>query len=138
MNKETIVIDDGAKHIEFANNNGEVFAEFSFNPADPTIITRYETMINYLRDYDYDTQDDSVEFIKKFNADVENAFNELFKKDVASGLFKTYAPMSIMGNGDFFAEILIGHIGQIIEKELNVKLKEKQARIKKATAKYSK
>lgn len=136
MNKETIVIDDGAKVIEFTNNEGEVFAEFSFNPADPTIATRYDNMINFLKNYNYDNEQDSIEFIKKFNEDVANAFNELFKKDVATGLFRTYAPMSIMGNGDFFAEILIGHIGQIIEKELNVKLKEKQAKIKKATAKY--
>lgn len=136
MNKDTIIIDDGSKRIEFKNNNDEVFAEFSFNPADPTIVTRYDEMIKFLQNYDYDKEEDSIEFIKRFNDDVAKAFNDLFRKDVATGLFKTYAPMSIMGNGDFYAEVLIYHIGQIIEKELDVKIKEKRAKIKKATAKY--
>jgi len=136
MNKETIVIDDGLKCFELANKNGEVFAELIFNPADTSIISRYDALISWFRDYDYDSETDSVEFIKKFNTDVSQEFNNLFKRNVSESLFKVYEPMAIMGNGDFFAEILISYIGQIIEKELDVKLKEKQAKIKKATAKY--
>lgn len=137
MEKEILIIDDGVKDYAFKNNRNEIFADFSFNPADTGIVERYKNMIKFFQSYDYEYEGDMLDFIEKFNADVKERFALLLGTS-ADGLFMKYSPMSIMGNGDFYAEVILEQVGKIIEKEIGVKFAEKKAKIKKATAKYTK
>lgn len=137
MEKEILIIDDGVKDYVFKNNKGDIFAEFSFNPADTGIVERYKEIIDFFKEYNYDIEGDTFDFIEKFNAEIKEKFAYMLGAN-ADGLFMKYTAMSIMGNGDFYAEVILDQVGQIIEKEMGVKFAEKKARIQKATAKYQK
>lgn len=137
MEKEILIIDDGTKDYAFQNNKGEIFAEFSFNPADTGIVERFKGVVDFFQTYDYSIKGDTLEFIEKFSAEIKEKYALLLGGN-ADGLFMKYSPMSIMGNGDFYAEVILEQVGSIIEKEMDVKFAEKKAKIQKATAKYTK
>lgn len=131
----TFVIDDGLHEVIFKNNKGEVFCEFSFNPADTGILNRYDKFVEWLESQDIKDEDDFTERIKVLDADIKEKVNEMIGREVSDGIFKVYTPCTFFANGDMFVEVLLQHIGDVIEKETNARVKKKVAKIKKATAK---
>lgn len=100
MEREILIIDDGVKDYAFQNNRGETFAEFSFNPTDTGIVERFQSIIDFFKNYDYTYEGDTLEFIQKFSAEIKEKYALLLGNNI-DGLFMKYEPMSIMGNGDF-------------------------------------
>lgn len=141
MQKVTnIIIDDGLKDFQFSNNKGEVFAEFSFNPADTSIIERYDKVVDVFNGISFKGENDKD--IEDYLVEVSNTFKEQFNfllnREVSDTLFKVYSPITIFANGNFFAETLLEQLGKIIESELNVRLAKKAKKIEKYTQKYHK
>ena len=143
MNKVTneAVIDDGSELYTIKNKNGEIICQFSFNPTDTGILDRYKEVSKDISDYDLVKKSDEIgmeKAIVELDNYIREKFNILFNKDVSSGIFGVYAPCTVIANGDFFAEAVMEQMQKFIENAFNVRLENKKAKIKKATAKYRK
>lgn len=140
MQTQNIIIDDGLKRFTFTNNNNEVFAEFLFNPADTSIIDRYDAVVETFNKIEIkgETSEDIENYVKELSETFKAQFDYLLNRDNRDGLFKTYSPVTVFANGDFFAEVILKQVGKIIENELNIRLQKKAKRIEKYTKKYTK
>ncbi len=139
-NTTNFVIDDGLQTVTFTNNSGEVFAEFKFNPTDTSILERYDKVVEVFNSINLkgDSEDEVKEYVIKLSDTFKEQFNYLLNRDVTEGLFKTYSPVTVFANGDFFAETILKHISQMIEQTFNVRLQKKAKKIEKYTHKYHK
>ena len=139
-NTQNIIIDDGLKHFKLSNNEGEVFAELAFNPADTSIIERYDSVVDAFNEIKLkgDTPEERKAFIQAVSNKFKEQFDYLLNRDNSDALFKVYSPVTVFGNGDFFAEVLLRQTAKIIEQEYNVRLQKRAKRIEKYTKKYRK
>lgn len=135
MNTSQFIIDDGLHNVVFKNNNGEVFSEFSFNPSDTGLLSRYDSFIEFLEKLEIKDDEDTASQILAFEKSIKEKIDELFNRNVSESIFKIYSPCTIFQNGDMFIEVVINRMGDVIEKETDNRLKKKVAKIKKATAK---
>lgn len=135
MSTSQFIIDDGLHDVVFKNKNGEVFSEFSFNPSDTGLLSRYDSFIEFLESLEIKEDGDTASQILEFENSIKEKIDELFNRNVSESIFKTYSPCTIFANGDMFIEVVIKHMGDVIEKETDNRLKKKVAKIKKATEK---
>ena len=135
MSTSQFIIDDGLHNVVLKNKNGEVFSEFSFNPSDTGLLSRYDSFIEFLESLEIKEDGDTASQILEFENSIKEKIDELFNRNVSESIFKTYAPCTIFANGDMFIEVVIKHMGDVIEKETDNRLKKKVAKIKKATEK---
>ena len=135
MSTSQFIIDDGLHNVVFKNNKGEVFSEFSFNPSDTGLLSRYDSFIEFLESLEIKEDGDTASQILEFENSIKEKIDELFNRNVSENIFKTYSPCTIFANGDMFIEVVIKHMGDVIEKETDNRLKKKVAKIKKATEK---
>ena len=135
MSTSQFIIDDGLHNVVLKNKNGEVFSEFSFNPSDTGLLSRYDSFIEFLESLEIKEDGDTASQILEFEKSIKEKIDELFNRNVSEGIFKTYSPCTIFANGDMFIEVVIKHMGDVIEKETDNRLKKKVAKIKKATEK---
>lgn len=134
MGTTSFVIDDGLHDVIFKNNKGEAFAEFSFNPSDTGLLARYDAFIEFLDSCNIEGEDVTKQ-ITELEETLKTKFDEFINRPISEAVFKTYAPCTVFANGDMYIEVLVKHIGDIIEKETDNRLKKKVAKIKKATEK---
>lgn len=135
MSTSQFIIDDGLHNIVLKNKDGEVFSEFSFNPSDTGLLSRYDSFIEFLESLEIKEDGDTASQILEFENSIKEKIDELFNRNVSENIFKTYSPCTIFANGDMFIEVVIKHMGDVIEKETDNRLKKKVAKIKKATEK---
>lgn len=135
MSASQFIVDDGLHNIVLKNKNGEVFSEFSFNPSDTGLLSRYDSFIEFLESLEIKEDGDTASQILEFENSIKEKIDELFNRNVSESIFKTYSPCTIFANGDMFIEVVIKHMGDVIEKETDNRLKKKVAKIKKATEK---
>lgn len=136
MGTSKFIVDDGLHEVVLENNKGEVFCNFFFHPADMGLIERYEHLVDFLNTASIDDEDgDTPQAITKLETEVKEEFDKLLNRKVSGEVFKVYSPCTLFANGDMFVEVLIKHIGEVIEKESGQRLKKKVAKIKKATEK---
>lgn len=142
LNENEFIVDDGLRRYTFKNLQGEVFGELLFNAADTNLVDRYKKIVEHFRtegteEHDSEEMDDDkyLEFINKTEDDIMEQFNVLCGRNVSEDLFGTYRPCTVFGTGDMYAEWLIETMGTIIERELDVRLESKKAKIKKALRK---
>ena len=135
MSTSQFIIDDGLHDVVFKNNKGEVFSEFSFNPSDTGLLSRYDSFIEFLESLEIKEDGDTASQILEFENSIKEKIDELFNRNVSESIFKTYSPCTIFANGDMFIEVVVKHMGDVIEKETDNRLKKKVAKIKKATEK---
>ena len=135
MSTSQFIIDDGLRNVVLKNKNGEVFSEFSFNPSDTGLLSRYDSFIEFLESLEIKEDGDTASQILEFENSIKEKIDELFNRNVSESIFKTYSPCTIFANGDMFIEVVIKHMGDVIEKETDNRLKKKVAKIKKATEK---
>ena len=126
MSTSQFIIDDGLHNVVLKNKNGEVFSEFSFNPSDTGLLSRYDSFIEFLESLEIKEDGDTASQILEFENSIKEKIDELFNRNVSESIFKTYSPCTIFANGD---------MGDVIEKETDNRLKKKVAKIKKATEK---
>lgn len=141
MEYQDIFVDDGVVEIAIKNKRNTVIARLVFNPGDTGIAKRYGEVIKALNEISLPTDsnisnEEAIEKIVEIDNAIAAQFNTLLGHDTKEELFSTYTPTTALKNGDFFAEMLIEQIGNIIEKESNIRLEAKKAKIRKATAKY--
>lgn len=115
----------------------EIIGRFSFNPNDLDIISRYEKVVEA-----FDTisvpDDADADAIFAVSDEIKKQMDYLLNYPVSDEIFAKCNPLTLTDTGDFFVENVLVGIGEIIEQVTDQRLKKKQAKIKKATAKYHK
>ncbi len=140
MENNTFIVDDGLQKFEFKNKNGEVFAEMFFNPSDTSVIERYEKVVDVLNalELKHSTREEIQDSLVVLSNTFKEQFDYLLNRDNSDSLFRTYSPITIFANGDYFAEVILENLTKVIEKEYNIRLKKKIKKMEKYTKKYIK
>lgn len=127
------VIDDGAKEFTFTNKEGRQFAKFWFNPGDVNMAERYSKMGENMSAAIVDNfeKDDALKFLGIIERVLKEQFNFLLNYNCEEDLFSTYNPLTVFANGDFFCEVVFEKIGEVMEKEFDIRLDKKIKKIKK-------
>ena len=134
---ERIKINDGTKTYEIVNQDDVVKGTFTFNPSDANIVKRYNDVMEQLRKYAdevKDEEDTSEKFIEAQNKVVE-LMNELTGADT-SPFFSICGALSLMENGNVYAENVLEWIGAVIEKETKKRIKRMDAQANKYLENY--
>lgn len=136
--KREFTVDDGLETYTFKNKKGEVFAEFSFNPADSGLLSRYESVVDFFNNMadSIDVTTDIKDIIVELEEKVKSQLNILLSRNVSEELFKTYAPFCVFANGDFYIEYILETLGTIIQEEMGVRVEKKLKKISKYTKQY--
>ena len=137
----TLTVDTGAVQYDVVDTFGDKIGVLKFNPSDSGLLSRYESVINYLNGVSFDenlTDDQTVEKVRTVDNDLRGQFDYLLGNGAADGLFSTCGPLSVIANGDFYFEHILESVGNIVEQTTNKRVEKKLARVKKATAKYDK
>ena len=130
--EKQFVIDDGEELYTFKNAQGDVFAKFSFNPADTGILERYDKAVENLNaiktDFTNMTDEDAAKEIVNMDNLIKEQFNVICGKNVSDGMFMRYTPLTLFPNGQFYAEVVAEKIGDFIRTAIDErqKLKEKK------------
>lgn len=127
----------GAVNVVLTNENDEEIGKFSFNPNDLNIIKRYEEVVKKLDSIEL-SEDAKEDEIFELTDEIEKQIDYLLNAKTAKGIFAECNPLTLTESGDFFVEIILEQIGDIVEQVTDKRIKKKQAKIKKATSKYHK
>lgn len=133
-NINTIIIDDGSKTYEIKNRQGEKLAEFCFRPSDTNIISRYEDVRKFFDEFTVKEDDDIAEVQEK----VIEQMDYLVNADTKTTFFGIMGPFSPMPDGSLFCEICLNAVCNVIENELDTRLKKARGNVNKYTQKYHK
>lgn len=129
-------LDTGSVLIDI-DDKGEIIGSFRFNPNDIDILRRYETVSEFLEGVSIG-DNPTPEEILKLSDDIKAQMNYLLNYNVSDDIFAKCNPFTITADGSFFIEQVLDGITQIIEQVTKQRVKTKTAKIKKATAKYTK
>lgn len=120
---------------EFLDSDGGILFTLRFNP-DLDIARRYEKTVDFLNNM-FDGQDEKdVDAFFAKSDELKEQLNEMFGSDISTPIFSVMNPFTPLENGKFYVEEIIEKLGQIVESELDVRVKRVQSRQSKYTAKY--
>lgn len=120
---------------EFLDSDGGILFTLRFNP-DLDIARRYEKTVDFLNNI-FDGQDEKdVDAFFAKSDELKEQLNEMFGSDISTPIFSVMNPFTPLENGKFYVEEIIEKLGQIVESELDVRVKRVQSRQSKYTAKY--
>lgn len=120
---------------EFLDSDGGILFTLRFNP-DLDIARRYEKTVDFLNNI-FDGQDEKdVDAFFAKSDELKEQLNEMFGSDISTPIFSVMNPFTPLENGKFYVEEIIEKLGQIVESELDVRVKKVQSRQSKYTAKY--
>lgn len=122
---------------EFLDVDGNILFTVSFNP-DLDIARRYDKMVEFLNKMFADSEEkDTESFFAKCD-ELKEQLNELFNSDISTPIFSVMNPFTPLESGKFYIEEIVEKLGDIVESELNTRVKKVQSRQNKYTAKYHK
>lgn len=132
-----LTVDTGAITVPVYDKDNEELGNFKFNPNDLDIVRRYEDVAKEFDSIEI-KEDTGVEDVLKISDLVKDQVDYLLGYKVSDTLFGKCNPLTLTGNGDFYIENVLSGIAGLIEETSGKRLAKKQARIKRATAKYHK
>lgn len=132
-----VKVNTGAVNVILRDEFDEEIGSFKFIPSDLDIADRYEKAISEFESIRLESNPEFNEF-KNIADKIKEIFDYLLNYKVSDTLFKVCNPLTPVSNGDFYFEVCLGTIADIIESTFNKRLEKKKARIQKATSKYHK
>lgn len=134
-------IDDGSKSVEIHNIDGEIIGEFRFNPTDFDIMKRFDVVIKDMEKMEIpeisDTSEDEViSLIEELSEKIKKLFDFLLNYNASDEIFAKCNPFTITSKGNMYCEDVIEGIANLIKQTMNKNFNKRNAKIKKATAKY--
>lgn len=133
----SMTVDTGALAVDILDVDGNKVGELEFNPADFSIVSRYEEVVEHLNSLKYD-EGEGFEAAKKMEEEIKNQFDYLLACEASKGAFSRYSPLAVKEDGDFFFEGVFEGVAKLIEEHTNTRLEAKLAKVRKATEKYTK
>lgn len=137
-NTNKLIIDDGVKVYTIENVSGQILGEISFNPSDTNIISRYESVQKFfdnMKESDYQNTEDGF---AKLENDITKQVDYLLRANTKDTFFAITGPLSPLESGELYFENVMNALRAVIEKELGVRMKKMQTRVRKYTEKYHK
>lgn len=134
LNVSTTAVTVPICDVDAKGNEIEIGA-FRFNPSDIDIVRRYEQVIDKLNAMEIS---EDIDEVLKASDIMKEQFNYLLGYNVSDDIFKICNPFSPTSNGDFFVEVVLDGIANIVETVTNERIAKKEAKIRRATAKYKK
>lgn len=131
----SMTVDTGAIVVDIQDVDGNKIGELEFNPADLSIVGRYEEVVENLNTLKCD-EEEGYEAAKKLDAAIREQFDYLLATNASDSAFSKYSPLAVKENGDFFFEGIFEGVAKLIEEHTNTRLEKKLAKVHKATAKY--
>lgn len=132
-----LTVDTGAVIVPVFDKDNEELGNFKFNPNDLNIVRRYEDVAKKFDAIEI-KEDAGVDDVLKISDLVKEQMDYLLGYKVSDTLFGKCNPLTLTGNGDFYIENVLTGIAGLIEETSGKRLAKKQAKIKRATAKYHK
>lgn len=120
---------------EFLDSDGGILFTLRFNP-DLDIARRYEKTVDFLNNMFEEQDEKDVDAFFAKSDELKEQLNEMFGSDISTPIFSVMNPFTPLENGKFYVEEIIEKLGQIVESELDVRVKRVQSRQSKYTAKY--
>lgn len=120
---------------EFLDFDGGILFTLRFNP-DLDIARRYEKTVDFLNNMFEGQDEKDVDAFFTKSDELKEQLNEMFGSDISTPIFSVMNPFTPLENGKFYVEEIIEKLGQIVESELDVRVKKVQSRQSKYTAKY--
>ena len=120
---------------EFLDSDGGILFTLRFNP-DLDIARRYEKTVDFLNNMFEGQDEKDVDAFFAKSDELKEQLNEMFGSDISTPIFSIMNPFTPLENGKFYVEEIIEKLGQIVESELDVRVKRVQSRQSKYTAKY--
>ena len=120
---------------EFLDSDGGILFTLRFNP-DLDIARRYEKTVDFLSNMFEGQDEKDVDAFFAKSDELKEQLNEMFGSDISTPIFSVMNPFTPLENGKFYVEEIIEKLGQIVESELDVRVKRVQSRQSKYTAKY--
>lgn len=120
---------------EFLDSDGGILFTLHFNP-DLDIARRYEKTVDFLNNMFEGQDEKDIDAFFAKSDELKEQLNEMFGSDISTPIFSVMNPFTPLENGKFYVEEIIEKLGQIVESELNVRVKRVQSRQSKYTAKY--
>ena len=134
-------VETGAVSVDVEDERGERLGSFDFNPSDSNILKRYGAVVDFFNGVTVDETQDEEQQLQQMNRladDIAGQFDYLLGYEVSQGIFGRCGPLTVTKSGDFFFEQVLTGIGALIEQVTKKRLDKKLAKIRKATAKYTK
>lgn len=129
---------DNREWIEIVNTKGDSMGGFYWNPTDLDIVKRYEKVAEEFTNIQI-PKDDDMEALCVASDKVSELFDYFLNSSHASEqLFAGANPFTPRPEGIFLCEYVMDAVCAYIEKELDVRIRKTNARIKKYTEKYKK
>ena len=135
---KTVTANIGEK-IEVKSTDGEIMGYFYFNPADPEIFERCNSVQEKLREITKTISDNaSIEEVQKLNKEIRKQMEYLLGESASNTFFRYNSPLSITSNGSIYAIYIFDIIYDFISKEIAQRSKKVNAAMDKYTEKYKK
>lgn len=122
---------------DFLDVDGNVLFTIAFNP-DLDIARRYDKMVDFLNKMFADQERKEADTFFAKCDELKEQLNELFNSDISTPIFSVMNPFTPLESGKFYIEEIVEKLGNIVESELNTRVKKVQSRQSKYTAKYHK
>lgn len=132
---ERIKINDGSKSYEIVNQEDKVLGVFTFNPTDTNIVERYNAVAEELKEAVKNVEGGGEQTLVEASNKIKEKFGELIGGNTET-FFTITGPLTPLSNGQLFVENILEAIAQIIEKEMNVRVKKVRAHMDKYTGRY--
>lgn len=120
---------------EFLDSDRGILFTLRFNP-DLDIARRYEKTVDFLNNMFEGQDEKDVDAFFAKSDELKEQLNEMFGSDISTPIFSVMNPFTPLENGKFYVEEIIEKLGQIVESELDVRVKKVQSRQNRYTAKY--
>lgn len=137
-----IKINDGTKEYVLKNEFGKELCKLHFRPTDISLFSRLKdaadklnAVMKPLADLDISSDgtpesESGIEKLQNATSEVISIFNKLLNSDDAGEIFKCMNPFSAV-NGQFFCEVVISVISDIIADETEKESQATQQRLQK-------
>lgn len=129
-------VDAGLVNIEVCDGD-VVIGSFKFNPSDADIVNRYREVGERLKAIELPKEVKSDD-VARVVEELKELTNFLLCGDVADEIYSVCSPLSVTTSGDFYFEVILDGVANVVEKVTKKRLDKKNAKIAKATAKYKK
>lgn len=132
-----VKVNTGAVNVILRDEFEEEIGSFKFIPTDLDIAERFDKAISEFENIKVSENVSLNEFTEITNK-IKGIFDYLLNYKVSDTLFKVCNPLTPVNNGDFYLEVCLETIANLIEEIFNKRIEKKKARIQKATSKYTK
>ena len=136
QNTMTLKVNTGSMLVKLEDERGEYIGEFVFSPTDTDIVSRYKEVTKYFSGFEV-PEEPSLEWLQEKSAEIREQVDLLFARKVSDGIFNACGPFTVLANGDFYIEDVLGKIADLIGQVFNKRVDEKIKKIRRATSKYT-